>query len=69
MTRLLTQLRIDEISCVLKGANPSAKVMIRKNDTPRGKSFNEVMKERMTFDGDSDIDTGAARGKWHAAAK
>jgi hypothetical protein len=30
MPRLLKKLQIDEVSVVLKGANPGAKVMIRK---------------------------------------
>jgi hypothetical protein len=32
MTRILKNLQIDEVSVVLKGANPGAKVMIRKAD-------------------------------------
>jgi hypothetical protein len=31
--RILKDLRIDEVSCVIKGANPGATVMIRKSDT------------------------------------
>jgi len=34
MMRKLTQLRIDEVSAVINGANPGAKVMIRKVDKP-----------------------------------
>jgi len=34
MMRKLSQLRIDEVSAVIKGANPGAKVMIRKVDKP-----------------------------------
>jgi hypothetical protein len=32
MARMLTKLRINEVSAVLKGSNPGAKVMIRKSD-------------------------------------
>lgn len=32
--RMLTQLRIDEVSAVIKGSNPGAKVLIRKSDEP-----------------------------------
>jgi hypothetical protein len=41
MTRLLKNLRIDEVSCTIKGANPGAKVMIRKSDGPL--MFNDIM--------------------------
>jgi hypothetical protein len=34
MTHVLTKLRIDEVSCVIKGANPGARVLIRKVDKP-----------------------------------
>jgi hypothetical protein len=42
---VLKHLRIDEVSAVLKGANPHAKILIRKSATPyrRALSFNEVM--------------------------
>jgi hypothetical protein len=43
--RALTKLRIDEVSCVIKGANPGAQVLIRKSDdTPL--LFDDVMKQR-----------------------
>jgi hypothetical protein len=52
MVKKLTKLRIDEVSCVLKGANPGAKVLIRKADDDEwwcppqrrtSKSFDEIM--------------------------
>jgi hypothetical protein len=59
MARLLTKLRIDEVSCVIKGANPGAKVLIRKSDEPRrAMSFDDIMKLREDDDGNA-IDSDA----------
>jgi hypothetical protein len=41
--RILKNLRIDEVSCVIKGANPGAKVMIRKSDDGP-LLFNDIIK-------------------------
>jgi hypothetical protein len=48
MMRKLTQLRIDEVSAVIKGANEGAKVMIRKHDQISDPPylFNDIMKLR-----------------------
>ena len=43
--RLLKQLRIDEVSVVLNGANPGAKVMIRKSDGDPPYLFNDIMRK------------------------
>jgi hypothetical protein len=43
--RVLTKLRIDEVSAVVKGANPGAQVLIRKSDDAP-LLFDEVMKRR-----------------------
>jgi hypothetical protein len=45
MTRRLTQLRIDEVSAVFKGANEGAKVMIRKADDDLPCLFNDIMRK------------------------
>jgi hypothetical protein len=45
---ILKNLRIDEVSCVVKGANPGAKVMIRKNDDWARDApllFNDIMRK------------------------
>lgn len=41
--RILTKLRIDEVSCAIKGANPGAEVLIRKNDDDTPYLFNDIM--------------------------
>jgi hypothetical protein len=47
MTRILKNLRIDEVSCTIKGANPGAKVIIRKSDaTPY--LFDDIMLRKAT---------------------
>jgi hypothetical protein len=46
MPRILKNLRIDEVSCVLKGANPGARVLIRKADDDPPYLFNDIMKQR-----------------------
>jgi hypothetical protein len=43
MTRILTNLRIDEVSAVIKGSNPGAQVLIRKSDDAP-LLFNDIMK-------------------------
>jgi hypothetical protein len=50
MTRILTKLRIDEISCVVKGSNPGAKVMIRKadDDTPFQQGLRNIFAKAFT---------------------
>ena len=47
MPRLLKNLRIDEVSCTIRGANPGAKVMIRKSDdAPQGPLlFDDIMRK------------------------
>jgi hypothetical protein len=53
--RVLRNLRIDDVSCVLKGASPGARVLIRKSDDPRpGMLFDEVMKLRQPIVGEPD---------------
>jgi hypothetical protein len=47
MTRLLKNLRIDEVSAVIKGANKDAKVMIRKSDAPPY-FFDDIMLRKAT---------------------
>jgi hypothetical protein len=47
MTRLLKNLRIDEVSCTIKGANPGARVLIRKSDDAPGVLFfDDIMKAK-----------------------
>jgi hypothetical protein len=41
MVRMLKNLRIDEVAIVVRGANPGAKVMIRKSDGPL--MFNDIV--------------------------
>jgi hypothetical protein len=54
MMRLLKNLRIDEVSCTIKGANPGAKVMIRKSDAPPY-FFDDIMLRKATEpDGDEE---------------
>jgi hypothetical protein len=43
MARILTKLRIDEVSAVIKGSNPGAKVMIMKSDDDPPYLFNDIM--------------------------
>ncbi|MHC2318385.1 hypothetical protein ACVIHC_005431 [Bradyrhizobium diazoefficiens] len=62
MPRVLRNLRIDEVSCVLMGANPGAKVLIRKSadkpdfwdvPLPRGAQlFNDIMVAKAARDDD-----------------
>jgi hypothetical protein len=47
MPHILTKLRIDEVSCVIKGANPGAEVLIRKSDDDDPPyTFNAIMKRK-----------------------
>jgi hypothetical protein len=55
MTRLLKNLRIDEVSCTIKGANPGAKVMIRKSDAPPY-LFDDIMLRKATEPADTGDD-------------
>jgi hypothetical protein len=51
MPRVLTNLFIDEVSCVIKGANRGSHVMLRKADDSDGPlSFNDVMRKADTSD-------------------
>jgi hypothetical protein len=43
--RKLTQLRIDEVSAVIKGANPGARVLIRKHDADPPYLFDDIMRK------------------------
>lgn len=60
MPRVLRNLRIDEVSCVLKGTNPGAKVLIRKSadkpdfwDVPvPPRLFNDIMLAKAARDDD-----------------
>jgi hypothetical protein len=58
MPRLLTHLRIDEVSAVIKGANPGARVMLRKSDDLWGDDnphlFNSIMLRKAENDDISD---------------
>jgi hypothetical protein len=54
MPRLLKNLRIDEVSCVIKGANPGARVMIRKADGDAPYLFNDIMHKSADDDPDGD---------------
>jgi hypothetical protein len=53
MTRLLKNLRIDEVSCTIKGANPGAKVMIRKSDDAPPYFFDDIMLRKATEPADT----------------
>jgi hypothetical protein len=47
--RMLTKLRIDEVSAVIKGASPGARVMIRKaDDDPGYLMFNDIMIRKLS---------------------
>jgi hypothetical protein len=50
MPRLLKQLRIDEVSCVIKGANQGARVLIRKADDDPPYLFNDIMRKAAVDD-------------------
>ncbi len=54
MVRKLTKLRIDEVSAVIKGANPGAKVLIRKSEDDGPLSFNDIMLRKAENDDISD---------------
>jgi hypothetical protein len=51
--RILKNLRIDEVSCVLKGANQGAQVLIRKNDDGP-LMFNDIMLAKAADDDPDD---------------
>jgi len=55
MTRLLKNLRIDEVSCVVKGASPGAQVLIRKaDDDPPYLMFDDIMLRKVAEDDPDD---------------
>jgi hypothetical protein len=61
MMRKLTQLRIDEVSSVDKGAGEGVKVMLYKRDVPRGPQgpllFNDIIRKAAEPDGDDEPST------------
>lgn len=69
MPRILRNLRIDEVSCVLKGANPGSKVLIRKSADkpdfwdvpPQPRLFNDVMLRKLADEPRDDDDDDPQR--------
>jgi hypothetical protein len=69
--RILRNLRIEEVSAVIKGSNPSAKVMLRKSDATSARArgdfwdedppylFDDIMRKAVATDDDDNIDPNA----------